>query len=141
MWDFFVGWLFVLKLGDWWAQNWYTNIKIGLTPLPGEICFWATSLKPFWLHVHPHELICLLVVNLKMVIKVTGVFDLEVRKTICYKISKWYYYQPYLENSNSARNNKITFHLCSYFKQVSSNFLHFTKIKPLEVMKSAFCFN
>ena len=53
---------------------------------------------------------------------------------ICYKISKWSTYQLDLENSNSARNDRIAFHFCSYLKLVSPNFLHFNKIKPLKLL-------
>ena len=51
-----------------------------LAPKSGEIYYCATWVKPFWPNVHPDELICQFVRNLKMsVTKVTGV-SLETLK-------------------------------------------------------------
>ena len=66
---------------------------------------------------------------------------MEIQKTICYKISKSCNYQLDLENSNSARNDRIAFHFYSYLKLVSPNFLHFNKIKPLKSYEKCFLFH
>ena len=44
----------------------HTNIKIDLAPESGEIYYSATWVKPFWPNMHPDELICQFVLNLKM---------------------------------------------------------------------------
>ena len=63
---------------------------------------------------------------------------MRLRKTISYKISKWYHFQPDLGNLNSATNDRIIFHLCSYSKFASPIILNFTKIKPLKSNKNVF---
>ena len=68
-------------------------------------------------------------------------FHLELQKTICYKTSKWYHYQSYLENPNTATNDRIAFHLCSYSKLLSRIILHFTKIKPLKSYQKCLLFH
>ena len=85
-------------------------------------------------HKNPDKLICLLVLNLKMSItKVTGVsFGTPTD-----------YMLPNLKIMalcSSASKDRITFYLCSYSKLVSPIILHFTKIKPLKVLKNAFYF-
>ena len=65
------------------------------------------------------------------IIKVTEVL-FEIPKTICYKISKWWYYHLDLKNSNSTRNHRIAFNFCSYLKLVSPNFLTFHQNKALK---------
>ena len=56
------------------CQNLYTNIKIGLVPESGEIYYCSTWVTPFWPNMYPDELICQLVLDLKISItKVTGV--------------------------------------------------------------------
>ena len=57
---------------------------------------------------------------------------MEFQKTVCYKISKSYYYQSYLGNPNSAKNDRITFLLCSYSNFAFPIILYLTKIKPLK---------
>ena len=100
------------------CQKLDTNAKIGLASASGEICTCANWVKSFWLNVDPDKLICLLVLNLKMPITKLEL-HLELQKTICYKISQWCHYQSDLQNPNSATNDRITFHLCSYSKLVS----------------------
>ena len=60
--------LFILSLEawNWCAQNWYSNIEIGLAPASRKICTCITWIKPFWPDVHTHKLISLLVLDLKM---------------------------------------------------------------------------
>ena len=83
-WDFFVGWLFILNFDaqNRCAQDLYTNVKIALAPESGDICTCDTWVKPFWSYVHPDDLICQLVLFLKMSItKITGVSFGTLRDT------------------------------------------------------------
>ena len=79
--------------------------------------------------------------NLKIYITKATEVSFEIQNTICYKISKWCKYRLDFENSNSARNDRIAFHFCSYLKLVPPNFLHFTKIKPLKSYEKCFLFH
>ena len=45
------------------------------------------------------------------------------------------------ESPNSARNDRITFHFCSYSKVKSPNFLHLTKTKPLKSYQKCFLYH
>ena len=45
-----------------------------------------------------------------------------------------------LENPNSATNDRITFHFCSYSKLLSPSFLHITKLKLLKSYEKCFLF-
>ena len=79
--------------------------------------------------------------NLKIYITKATEISFEIQNTICYKISKWCKYRLDFENSNSARNDRIAFHFCSYLKLVPPNFLYFTKIKPLKSYEKCFLFH
>ena len=132
-------WLFVLNLRaqNWWDKNWYTSVTTGLAPASGEICTCTTWVKRFWLND-------LLVLNLKISIAKASNWSFiwkSKRLYLCYKFSKWWYYQLDLENPNSARNDRIAFHFCLYLKIVPTNYSHFTKMKLKSIYQKCFSFH